>query len=188
MKKEPKNRHKCKICDKEYNSRGGLKYHYKTKHEKEGEELDKLMKIKTFETQTKEQTKELLLKALEKTCGVSGVACQMVGIHRSTFTNWYNSDETFREAVDETRELAVDFVESKLYNLIDNGDTAATIFYLKTKGRHRGYIEKIETETTHKVEQFVIEPALPPAEPVVKISPVEDGETGKTKKDNSKKD
>jgi hypothetical protein len=32
-----------------------------------------------------------------------------------------------------------------LFDLINNGNVAATIFYMKTKGKRRGYVEKQET-------------------------------------------
>ena len=57
----------------------------------------------------------------------------------------------FDEACHECEEIAVDFVESKLYKLINDGAEASTIFYLKTKGRKRGYVEKQEMDMNAKV-------------------------------------
>ena len=37
-----------------------------------------------------------------------------------------------------------DFAESELMKLIKDGNVAATIFFLKTQGKARGYIERQE--------------------------------------------
>jgi hypothetical protein len=62
-------------------------------------------------------------------------------------------DPEFKEMVDAIQDEAIDFVEGKLYTLIDDENVAAILFYLKTKAKHRGYIEKTQTESTHKIEQ-----------------------------------
>ena len=85
-----------------------------------------------------------MLKALEKSLGVVTVACRKSDLPRSTFYKWLNEDEDFAMAVKEIENIALDFAESKLHDQIGEGNTAATIFYLKTKGKKRGYIERQE--------------------------------------------
>ena len=48
----------------------------------------------------------------------------------------------------------MDFAESQLHQQIKDGSVAATIFYLKTKGKKRGYIEKSELDVTNKNPDF----------------------------------
>ncbi|MEF2920033.1 MAG: hypothetical protein U0O22_06120, partial [Acutalibacteraceae bacterium] len=48
--------------------------------------------------------------------------------------------------VDEINEATLDFVESKLLENIKKGEVTSIIFYLKTKGRNRGYQEKTEID------------------------------------------
>ena len=94
---------------------------------------------------TKSDTiKKQLIKALEKSLGVVTTACRSVDIARSTFYDWYNGDSDFKKQVDSIENMAFDFVESKLYNLIQSNNPAAIIFYAKTKMKHRGYIERQE--------------------------------------------
>ena len=88
--------------------------------------------------------KKQLVEALEKSLGVVTSACKAVGLHRSTFYEWYKNDEQFQKEVDSIQDIALDFAESKLHKQIEKGDTTATIFYLKTKGKKRGYIERTE--------------------------------------------
>ena len=68
-------------------------------------------------------------------------------ISRTTYYKYYNSDEQFKEQVKSIGDEAIDFVESQLFELIKNGNIAATIFFLKTKGKKRGYSEKQEFDT-----------------------------------------
>ena len=46
--------------------------------------------------------------------------------------------------VKEIENIALDFAESHLHTQIGGGNTSATIFYLKTKGKNRGYVERQE--------------------------------------------
>tara|TARA_R110000796_G_scaffold48672_2_gene116700 strand:- start:8390 stop:8758 length:369 start_codon:yes stop_codon:yes gene_type:complete len=88
--------------------------------------------------------KEMMLKALEKSLGVVTVACRKSEIPRSTFYKWLNEDKHFAKEVTDIENIALDFAESQLHEQIGNANTAATIFYLKTKGKKRGYIERQE--------------------------------------------
>jgi hypothetical protein len=88
--------------------------------------------------------KKKMLEALEKSLGIVTTACKLVGIARETHYRWMREDAEYKEAADSISDVVLDFAESKLHNLIDGGDTAATIFYMKTKGKKRGYIERQE--------------------------------------------
>ena len=92
--------------------------------------------------------KNALIEALEKSLGVVTSACKTVGIGRTTYYDWYNNDKEFKKKVDELQNVALDFAESKLHNQIADNNTTATIFYLKTKGRQRGYTDKSELDIT----------------------------------------
>ena len=94
---------------------------------------------------TKEHLKkEHLIVALTKSLGIVSNACEIANISRTTYYKYYNSDEQFKEQVKSIGDEAIDFVESQLFELIKNGNVAATIFFLKTKGKKRGYSEKQE--------------------------------------------
>ena len=92
-----------------------------------------------------------LLEALEKSLGVVTTACKIADCNRSTFYKYYNEDADFKAKVDELQNMTLDFVESQLHKQIKDGNTTATIFYLKTKGKKRGYIERREVEMTAQV-------------------------------------
>ena len=88
--------------------------------------------------------KERLLKALEKSLGIVSTACESLGISRTTYYKYYNEDKDFKRSVDSIGDIALDYAESQLFELIKEKNVTAIIFYLKTKGKKRGYIEKQE--------------------------------------------
>ena len=96
----------------------------------------------------KQQTKKALLEALEQSLGVVTTACKKVGIDRVTYYRYIKDDEEFKDKVDDLQNIALDFAESQLHKQIKEGSTAATIFFLKTKGKNRGYVEKSEQDIT----------------------------------------
>ena len=92
--------------------------------------------------------KEAILQALENSLGVVTIACKQANIPRSTYYKWLKEDIEFAKQVKEIENIALDFAESQLHNQIKDGSTSATIFYLKTKGKKRGYVEKSELDLT----------------------------------------
>ncbi|QDP48026.1 MAG: hypothetical protein Tp1124DCM108671_12 [Prokaryotic dsDNA virus sp.] len=90
--------------------------------------------------------KETLLKALEQSLGVVTVACKQTNTPRSTYYKWLKEDKEFAKNVKEIENIALDFAESQLHTQMKDGNTSATIFYLKTKGKKRGYIERSELD------------------------------------------
>lgn len=88
--------------------------------------------------------KKAMLDALRKTLGIVSLAAKKVGVTRQTHYNWLKADAQYRVEVENILEEEKDFAESHLHQLIQNGNPAATIFYLKTKAKDRGYVERIE--------------------------------------------
>lgn len=99
--------------------------------------------------------KRAMVEALEKSLGVVTTACKSVGIARATHYLWMENDPEYRKAVDSLQDVALDFAESKLFKSIENGSDTATIFYLKTKGKKRGYIERKEYDHTTDGERII---------------------------------
>lgn len=94
--------------------------------------------------------KKEMIDALERSLGIVSTACQAMGMSRQTHYNWMKADEEYKSAVLELEDRTIDFAESHLHKLIKDGNPAATIFFLKTKGKRRGYVERQEIEVTDK--------------------------------------
>lgn len=92
--------------------------------------------------------KQAFLKAFADSMGNITIACKSVGISRRAYYDWISKDAKFKEECDIVNESAIDFVENKLLSRINDNDTTAIIFYLKTKGKNRGYVEKVEQDVT----------------------------------------
>lgn len=99
-----------------------------------------------------ENKKEKMLDALQKNGGNVKAATEAVGIHRCTHYDWLENDADYKQAVEDIAEGCLDIAENVLQTAIKNGDMTATIFYLKTKGKKRGYNEKIEYEGKQQTE------------------------------------
>lgn len=102
----------------------------------------------TFGTKSDIQ-KKAMLNALEKSMGVVATACKSVGLSRNSHYRWMHEDADYKREVDGLVDLALDFAESKLHEQILGNNIAAIIFFLKTKGKVRGYVERQEV----RVEQ-----------------------------------
>jgi hypothetical protein len=64
-----------------------------------------------------------------------------------TIATVYNLQKRYpsvAEALEAEREKMLDFAESKLFKQIDAENITAIIFFLKTQGKKRGYIERQE--------------------------------------------
>lgn len=91
--------------------------------------------------------KKAMLEALEKSLCVVSTAANIAGINRSTHYDWLKNDPEYASQVKALENIVLDFAESQLHKQIKEGNTTATIFLLKTKGKSRGYIERQEVVT-----------------------------------------
>lgn len=81
---------------------------------------------------------------LGKKAGNISEVAKSLNVSRTTVYEWINTDEKFKKALDDQQEALIDFAESSLLKSINNGSDTATIFFLKTKGKKRGYVERTE--------------------------------------------
>lgn len=88
-----------------------------------------------------------LLEALERSLGIVTPACKEVGISRDRFYTYYNEDPEFKKKVDDIQNIQLDFVENQLFRKIKDGSERSIIFYMKHRGKSRGYRENIDLTT-----------------------------------------
>jgi hypothetical protein len=84
-------------------------------------------------------------------------AAAKLGCTTQTIYNYRDKYKTVADAIFESREKRHDFVESRMMTRIKEGSDTMIIFYLKTQGRDRGYIERYQVEPVGETVIRVIE-------------------------------
>jgi hypothetical protein len=114
--------------------------------------MDKAEKLKAFrdnfKTLSLKEKKKIFISVLEENLGNISASTKLVGIDRSTYYAWIGKDEKFKKSCEDVIEVVIDFVESSLMKNIRDGKENSIIFYLRTKGKHRGYIEQYNSVNT----------------------------------------
>lgn len=100
-----------------------------------------------------EKSKSDFVKAFElSACNIS-LACKKVKISRETFYRWCKEDDTFTADIREHSEALLDMAETVLLKGVRAGKTAELLFFLKTQGKDRGYVERFEQK--HEIRQEI---------------------------------
>ena len=91
------------------------------------------------------RSNEEIIAAIHKTKGMITLTAQELGISYNTLRSYIDKSEALQRAMKETHDSMLDAAELKLYSkAVVEGDTTALIFLLKTKGKQRGYVERVE--------------------------------------------
>ena len=128
-----------------------------------------------------EERKAAMLVALENSIGIVTTAAKAANINPKTHYEWLKKDSEYKEAVEEIENTSLDFAESKLLQLMTGvkipetkvhvhlnkdgnavvtktevvkhfvPDNASVIFFLKTKGKGRGYVVQKEVVKSRKI-------------------------------------
>jgi len=83
-------------------------------------------------------------EALRASGGIFSIAAVQLRCAPNTVKNYVKRHPTLQRAVDSTVEENLDIAEAQLLKQIRKGNLGAICFYLKCKGKNRGYIERGE--------------------------------------------
>lgn len=100
--------------------------------------------VETPKNPYEQYTVEEMIEALKLKKGMITLAAKHVGCAYNTMRYYIDTYPHVKEALEMERSALDDAVEMKLYSRIEKDDTAAIIFYAKTRLRHRGYAERQE--------------------------------------------
>ena len=100
----------------------------------------------TIRGRTVRQKKKAFIEYFFKSSGNISFLCQQIGINRKTFYRWMENDPDFREKILAEDEAFTDMAETQHHNLVAAGHPPSVQFHLRTKGKHRGYVERLEQD------------------------------------------
>ncbi len=89
-----------------------------------------------------------MIDALKETKGMVYLAAKKLGCSHTTIYNYIKRHPTVKEAWKAEHGVVADNAELALYSAILAGEHWAVTFYLRTKGKDRGYTEKTEQDIT----------------------------------------
>lgn len=89
-------------------------------------------------------TREHVITAIHDTKALISLAAQRLQCSPTTIHNYAKRYPEVAAAIREEREAMTDVAELSLFNCIQKGEGWAVCFYLKTQGRNRGYVERLE--------------------------------------------
>lgn len=110
-----------------------------------------------FSCNRTELVKKEFPKILERSLGIVTHACKKAEILTETYYRWRKSDPAFARACDEAQHSVLDYTESIFFQHMANVNVpaqslTACIFYLKNKGRSRGWNDEKKDLPTHTMQ------------------------------------
>ncbi len=107
--------------------------------------------------ENRDKKKEEFLELYTQKANNIHLTCKAIGVERATFYKWLKDDDEFSEKILALEEGDIDSAETALKRQILDGNITAIIFYLKTKGKHRGYVERQELTGANGQKLFEVE-------------------------------
>lgn len=116
---------------------------------------DKIQEYKFSGSPKTIELKNKMIKQMIEANFHIGFSCKQIGISRATHYEWLDTDEEYKRAIEDTQEYTIDEYETLLKQRAYAQDTTAITFFLKTKGRARGYgeVSKIELEENTNIKE-----------------------------------
>lgn len=103
-------------------------------------------------------TPKTILKAINGSGGIVSTIAKKLGCSWSTAQKYVTLWEETRKAYKDEGELVLDLAEGTLITAIQGGDVQSAKWMLSTKGKMRGYNEKIEMEHSGGIDVVSLTP------------------------------
>lgn len=103
---------------------------------------------------------EALIKHIQENDGHLLSIAHATGYNYGSLVNRISKSPTLKKAKEDAIEQTIDKVENAFFKNCFEGNVTAQIFFLKTRARHRGYVEKakddsrLDLEHLNKLKEF----------------------------------
>jgi hypothetical protein len=91
-----------------------------------------------------------LKRAIRASAGFVTQAAKKAGMSYKALYERIQKSPELKLLLEETLEEKLDFAEGHLMQLVGTGELGAICFFLKTKGKKRGFVERVEQEHSGK--------------------------------------
>ena len=91
-------------------------------------------------------TPRQIARALRGSRGYKSHAARVLKCAIGTIDLYLKRYPELNQVLEDARERQIDDAETQLQNQIDQGNVPATIFFLKTQGKQRGFVERTEEQ------------------------------------------
>jgi hypothetical protein len=96
-----------------------------------------------------------VVAALEATRGLVSLAAARLGCSTEAIYSRARKPGKVAEALTRERERMLDVAELSLYRKVQEGEGWAVCFYLKTRGKHRGYVQRQEVAADVVIREYI---------------------------------
>ena len=97
---------------------------------------------------TKKPAIEQLIADIHQYKGNLSAVARHYRVERITIYRWMKDSAKCQQALEDARETMLDNAESVLYKKVLDGSTPELLFFLKSQGKKRGYVERQEVTGT----------------------------------------
>lgn len=101
-----------------------------------------------------QRLKQRILDYMQNSIESVSIVAQKFDISPQYLYKFMKDDLEFKAALELQNDLKVDYVEGKMFENIDVNDSSMIQFYLKHKGKHRGYTDKLQIDHTTNGESL----------------------------------
>jgi hypothetical protein len=105
-----------------------------------------------------------IAEMLLATAGIMSTAAARLGVNKSTICRRVQRSPVLQQALADASDRVLDLAETELFKSIQAGESWAVCFYLKCKGKHRGYVERSEITGAQGVPVMQVSDSVPDTE------------------------